>query len=697
MVITDSFHNDIEGKDYKYGSPTMIDDKSKPIILYYFLDDYERAWDEGKPITYDDEELKNNASVSLIDYTDNVLLINLFDYESFDETSLKFEVGKETSIPDVVDENDHSKEYKFTPTKIVVANGLEKDTAVFNEIVSSVWEGYYSRQQEGGKLPKVAENVEGRFYDNLEEKIQAKEKEIEDFKEYMDKVAYGRPELMELDSLEQELAELKNTHFGAESHSYKKCAECSDSVFGLEEEICFECSSFGAEYEKTDDERILGIENGNGKRVGTVSIEDVSGNKDKVFISIDGYNEEDEHGFHPMIWDGVIPESPFMAETYEAQGKPTWAGYCPFCKKWRTTEWSKKYGGDTVCAKGIPDPHYRSGEEALFGRENFARKGGKWIRPKENICGVVLEKKQSKNAESFNADVKMDNRAWVAYYEYDFANVRPENPENITGDSKMVSFRDYRKELYGIYLTTQEAKKAFNLLKGSLMGHGDWKDGQYQQVINGYKQIYGGTSLKKTIPMQMKFEYVPIRRFGYDTAMHTKSKNAETFEANAKTGNKVYIITRRCEDYSAYRELDMAVFSSLTEARKKFNYLFKQEKEYNYPDETIADAKNYMRWDDVGWGLNTFMADDMLYELREQTIGNNAMSGFSFDAEEVPKEIRKELYITNQYERFPKWKREEIDNCKHKIIINGYGMFSEEPNYECEKCNCPFVIGLKGE
>jgi len=63
----------------------------------------------------------------------------------------------------------------------------------------------------------------------------------------------------------------------------------------------------------------------------------------------------------------------------------------------------------------------------------------------------------------------------------------------------------------------------------------------------------------------------------------------------------------------------------------------------------------------------------------------------TFDAEEVSKEIKKELIMTPRYERFPKWKKEEIDNCKHKIIINGYGMFSEEPNYECEKCNCPFV------
>ena len=506
MVITDSYHNDIEGKDYKYGSPTMIDNKSKPIILYYFLDDYERVWDEGKPISYDDEELKNNASVSLIDYTDNVLLINLFDYESFDEMELKFQVGKETSIPDVVDENNHSKEYRFTPTKIVVANSLGKDSAVYDEIVTSVWDGYYkTASKEGEKLPKVAENV-------------------------------------------------KN----AESHNYKKCAECSDSVFGLEEEICFECSSFGAEYEKTDDERILGIENGNGKRVGTVSIEDVSGNKDKVFISIDGYNEEDEHGWHPMIWDGVIPESPFMAETYEAQGKPTWAGYCPFCKKWRTTEWSKKYGGDTVCAKGIPDPHYNSGEEALFGRENFARKGGKWIRPKENICGVVLEKKQS--------------------------------------------------------------------------------------------------------------------------------KNAETFEANAKTGNKVYIITRRCEDYSAYRELDVAGYGSLTEARKKFNLLFKEEKEQNYPNETIAYAKGEFGWGDY-WGVMSFQCDDMIYELREVIVGNRG--DFYFDAETEDYEDCEVCYATVDKGTLNDVQAGRICNECHRMnqYTGGTRTIKTPYNAETDSCN----------
>jgi len=97
----------------------------------------------------------------------------------------------------------------------------------------------------------------------------------------------------------------------------------------------------------------------------------------------------------------------------------------------------------------------------------------------------------------------------------------------------------------------------------------------------------------------------------------------------------------------------MAVFGSLTEARKKFNYLFKEEKEYNYPDETIADAKGYMRWDDVGWGLNSFMANDMIYELREQTIGNNAMSGFYFDAEsesDIDLESYEKPYNDKNYE-----------------------------------------------
>lgn len=274
MVITDSFHSDIEGKNYKFGTPNKLNKTSKPLILFYFVQDYKRTWDEANPLNYDDPQLKNDAIVTKIESEGDVLNISLFDYESLDETELRFEVGKETSISKVVDENDHTKEYKFIPTKIVVDDSLEKGSKIYDELIETVWTNYYIKNsKEGEKIPKVAENVEN-------------------------------------------LAAEGHSH---NKSSYKKCAECSDSVFELEEEICFECSSFGAEYEKTDDERILGIHNGNGNKVGTVSIEDVSDNKDKVFISIDGYNEEDEHGWHPMIWDGVIPESPFLAETFDAE------------------------------------------------------------------------------------------------------------------------------------------------------------------------------------------------------------------------------------------------------------------------------------------------------------------------------------------------------------------------------------------
>lgn len=259
MIITDSFHNDIDGKDYKYGSSNKIDDKSKPIILYYFLDDYDRVWDEGNPLNYDDEKLKNNASVSLIDYTDGVLLINLFDYESFDEISIKFEVGKETSIPDVVDENDHSKEYKFTTTKIVVANGLEKDTEVFDEIVTSIWGGYYAKAKEGEKLPKVAENVQN-------------------------------------------------------AESYKKCAECSDSVFGLEEEICFECSSFGAETTMT-------VEHKDGSRYRYSETDPIYGEMGEIVGHVSEITDEKDTPYQKIYGRDVTREHNFYldAETFESE------------------------------------------------------------------------------------------------------------------------------------------------------------------------------------------------------------------------------------------------------------------------------------------------------------------------------------------------------------------------------------------
>lgn len=74
---------------------------------------------------------------------------------------------------------------------------------------------------------------EDEFYDELDKKIEAKEKEIRDFKEYLEKVGgHGRRELMELESLEQELDELENTEYPEMVH----CSFCS-KIIGTEKEV----------------------------------------------------------------------------------------------------------------------------------------------------------------------------------------------------------------------------------------------------------------------------------------------------------------------------------------------------------------------------------------------------------------------------------------------------------------------------
>ena len=112
------------------------------------------------------------------------------------------------------------------------------------------------------------------------------------------------------------------------------------------------------------------------------------------------YKKVDEHD---TVYVGDAEES------FEAQGK--WAGYCPFCQKWRSNEMSKKDGKLTICAKRVPSPHTNAGEWDWFNRENFARKGGKWTKPADNICGVILESKptylDSKNAEVLNMEEPM--------------------------------------------------------------------------------------------------------------------------------------------------------------------------------------------------------------------------------------------------------------------------------------------------
>lgn len=107
---------------------------------------------------------------------------------------------------------EHREEILEVKARLLEEEDYEDDQEAENDAIYEVFSKYY---------PEIYESEvdkEGQFYDDLEEKIQAKRKEIEDLKEYMAKVAYGRSDLLELDSLEEELAELEEMEFmGAET------------------------------------------------------------------------------------------------------------------------------------------------------------------------------------------------------------------------------------------------------------------------------------------------------------------------------------------------------------------------------------------------------------------------------------------------------------------------------------------------
>ncbi len=504
MVVTDSFHNDIDGKNYKFGSPNNVNKSSKPLILFYFTDNYKRAWDEDSPISYEDPKLKNNSVITKIQSDGDVLEISFFDYNTLDETELRFEVGKETSVPNVVDENDHSKEYKFTPTKIVYGDGLEKGSAVYEEIVESVWTNYYMKNsKEGEKIPKVAESYE------------------------------------------------------AESHShskssYKKCAECSDSIFELEEEICFECNSFNAETFESESNFLVRYE------IMTATSDEKEADElgDKILNYV-----ENELGFESAmeVINGTTEES--MAETFEARENKDGTIVLT------NNEWDS-------CIH-LYNGNYLWGDLELKLIDDGLKNGAKF--KKETIHGYEALRM-----------IHLYERLLRKRNVRSYPNPNKRYGAETFDDEKI---RDWLKTNY---MTFNELIENHYTYEGLMA----WLDEYHEEV--------------------------------HEEWLNSNRMDAETFEANAKTGNKVYIITRRGEDYSEYRELDVAGFGSLTEARKKFNLLFKEAKEQDYADETIAEAKDYMRWGDY-WGIMSFNDGGRIYELREVIVGDKG--DFYFDAE----------------------------------------------------------------
>lgn len=109
--------------------------------------------------------------------------------------------------------DDYQRMYKIKPSHYgIMKTQNETNESAGGDFIRIDGDGKYA-ESFGAEMSK---EDEGHFYDGLEEKIQAKEMEIRDFKEYLDKVGYGRKELMELEALERELSELEKETFGAE-------------------------------------------------------------------------------------------------------------------------------------------------------------------------------------------------------------------------------------------------------------------------------------------------------------------------------------------------------------------------------------------------------------------------------------------------------------------------------------------------
>lgn len=399
------------------------------------------------------------------------------------------------------------------------------------------------------------------------------------------------------------------------------------------------------------------------------------------FDPADGDGEDcEECGGTGMIdpSDYMDKEGQYYAESFEAT---EWVGFCPECNKWRTKEMSVKIDSkinttgwsipDKLLGKRLCKKSQRFGKIRQSG-DTFTGYGS---RPfDDSYCGTPLTKVKSKyKTEGFEAETKLSKTSCCCGADEANPCVCMKAPEPMECSAKAPKCACYKAleknaesfEAEGILcsdcpmagrhvvIRKDHTDEDGNLICPFCHSNENFKNlPETTYLLHGGKRedLNAETFEAKSDDMscfmcgcQEDLMWCDLCEgyWCYDECREptcwdkhydfTCTRNAaETFEANAKTGNKVYIITRRCEDYSAYRELDVAGYGSLTEARKKFNLLFKEAKENNYPDETIADAKKFMDWGGGG-GRMSFDDDEMIYELRELIIGDRG--DFYFDAE----------------------------------------------------------------
>ena len=199
FVFTEEYHTPIEGKNYQIGSKEIINEHSKPLILYFWKDNYIREWDKGKS-KYEDI---NGSMVESITSDGDNLKISVLDYATLSLEDYDFKVGVQSITPDnLVQENDYGQPYLVTPTKIITTDALiDVKEDPLGVQLRNVLEGHWQAIKTN-KLPKVAETV------------------------------------------------------GLSAEEYNACSSCKDSVLGLAaESSCSECAeeSFNAETFETQE------------------------------------------------------------------------------------------------------------------------------------------------------------------------------------------------------------------------------------------------------------------------------------------------------------------------------------------------------------------------------------------------------------------------------------------------------------
>ena len=671
FIKTNAFKKKVVGKNYYEGYDNQVEG-SVPIYPFYFTEDYSRSWDSGNTFSYSS---LRNGEIESIDYDSSKLTVKFLNYDAFSYEEIVYEVGVPTTDEKIVDPSDHSKLFPFTPTEILVANSLNSGEPIIESLRESIMEF----EQNKGKIPKMAETVEAEEYCHVcgtHEDYESMQHCALCKKMFCRKRCWGS---CKCGSCEAYICEECDEEGCPPPPPPERC--WYHGVYDCSAHRCrgnFRfAETFGAELDEIQDDVAI-VRNRMGDAVGNIDLND----HDVEGVSIEIYNDK-----------GVLLEEIVLgAETYLTMNAETVSKEMVFNididdaeienedeleEKGYTQEEIEEIGDELnnvydkdYVLEDLRDNHLDgiNGDITLAGHSVYLKSRDEMV---DDIDASVYYTTDigdwhdidTKNAETFEARGNMNI---------------PTDCLNCGEKLQVVEKKDHVKLVcYGCsdfiklpksHLSDNNKRELIMIQEG--FEENEDNEGFRKKYPHGLGHVMGAETFeartyRKSQDRSNRFvrrpdgKHNPGHLRGYDrsprgtpdskldihsrdranTKVNANIKGKEDlrdsikFEANAKSGDKVYIITRRCEDYSAYRELDLAVFSSLTEARKKFNFLFKEEKENYYADETIADAKAYMRWGEVGWGIESFMADDMLYELREQTIGNNAMSGFYFDAE----------------------------------------------------------------